>query len=353
MKILDRYIARIVIGATGIALLVIIGLNMFFEVISQIDDVGKGTYSVGRMLEYVLFTLPRSTYELLPTAALLGGLTGMGMLSVNSELIAMRACGFKVWRIVRSILQAGLLLLVIFVPLGEFLAPAAEQFAQQLRVTALDKRINFMGSRGVWVRDESRYINVRKIIARDRLADLDIFEFDDDWKLTASMHASRARYRDGKWILYDVRESLIDGQGVSTRNEQELILHSLLTPELIGVVLLEPENMSAQDIRQFITYLEDNGLDPSQYRYALWKRLVTPLSCLVMLFIAVPFAFGSLRSTSTGQRIFIGVLTGFGFHMLNQLFEQMGQVYSLSPLLVSSIPSLVVLALGLQAIRRI
>ena len=353
MKLLDRYIAGVVIGATGIALLVIMGLNIFFEVIGQLDDVGKGNYGVVRMLQYVALILPRGIYELFPTAALLGGLTGMGALAVNSELIAMRACGFKVWRIVSSVLQAGLLMLAIIVPLGEFVAPVAEQLAQQLRVVALDKRINFMGARGLWVRDESRYIYARNVIAKDSLADMSIFEFDHDWRLTESTHVGKAKYRDGKWVLRDVHQSLIGVGGVSTRNEEELIWYTLLTPDLIGVVMLKPENMAAQDIRQFITYLEENGLDTQQYHFALWKRLVTPASSLVMLFITVPFVFGSLRSTGTGQRIFVGILAGFGFYMLSQLFGQMGLVYNLSPQLVSVTPSLIVLSLGLYAIRRI
>lgn len=353
MKLLDRYIAGAVVGATGIALLVVMGLNIFFEIISQLDDVGKGDYTVVRMLEYVLLTLPRSTYELFPTAALLGGLTGMGMLAVHSELIAMRACGFKVWRIVRSVLQAGLLMLVVIVPLGELVAPVAEQIAQQLRVVALDKRINFMGAHGLWVRDESRYIYARNVIARDSLADLSIFTFDAAWQLQEATHVGKARYRDGKWILRDVHQSIIVKDGVKTRNEEEMDWSSLLTPELIGIVMLEPDNMAAQDIRQFITYLEENGLDPEEYRYALWKRLVTPASSLVMLFITVPFVFGSLRSTGTAQRIFVGVLAGFGFYMLSQLLDQMGQVYHLPPSLVSVAPSLLVLGLGVYAIRRI
>jgi lipopolysaccharide export system permease protein len=210
-----------------------------------------------------------------------------------------------------------------------------------------------MGARGLWVRDELRYINVRNIIAKDRLADLNIFQFDADGHLQESTHVGKAAYEDGRWILREVQQSLIGADGVRVRNEEEMTWSSLLTPELIGIVMLEPENMAAQDIRQFISYLEENGLDPQEYRYALWKRLVTPVSSLVMLFISVPFVFGSLRSTGTGQRIFIGILVGFGFYMLSQLFGQMGQVYELPPALVSVAPSIIVLGMGLYAVRRI
>lgn len=353
MKLLDRYIAGVVITGTAVALLVIMGLNMFFEIIRQIDDVGKGTFTMVTMLQYVVLTLPRSLYDLFPTAALLGGLVGMGALSVNSELVAMRACGFKIWRIVRSVLQAGLLMLVVVVAIGELVAPAAEQYAQQLRAVALDKRIDFMGTFGLWVRDGSRYIFAKRVIADDSLSDLSVFEFDDNRRLARATQISTARYKDGEWILHDVSQSILGEDHVSTRHDETLIWPSLLTPELLRIVVLQPDNMSIPDIRQFIRYLDEHELDSTQYRFAYWKRFMTPLSALILLFISIPFVFGSLRSVGNAQRIFIGALAGFGFYMLSQMFGQMGLVYNFNPLVTSLIPGLVVLLPGVYALRRI
>jgi lipopolysaccharide export system permease protein len=353
MKILDRYLAGVVMLGTGIALLVILGLDLFFTIISQLDDVGEGSYTLAKVLLYSLLTLPRSVYELFPTAALLGGLIGLGTLAVHSELAAMRAVGFPVWRIVRAVLQAGLIMLVFIVALGEFAAPVAEQYGQQLRAVALEKRISFMGRDGLWVREDSRYIFAKRIIDDNRLADLDVYDFDANRQLLKATHAGSADYRDGEWVLHDLQQSVFAGDGVTTRQEESVTWPSLLTPELISIVMLKPENMSAQDIRQFIVYLDDNGLDTRQYRYALWGRFVTPLSALVMLFIAVPFVFGSLRSVGAGQRIFVGTLAGFGFYMTSQMAGQMGQVYGLNPMIGNLTPSLVVLGLGIFAIRRI
>ena len=122
---------------------------------------------------------------------------------------------------------------------------------------------------------------------------------------------------------------------------------------MLGIVVLKPENMSARDISQFMTYLEDNGLDTQQYRYALLSRFITPVSALVMLFISVPFVFGSQRSVSAGQRIFIGILVGFGFYIVSQITGQMGRVYNLDPLLATLTPSAVFLLIGIRAVRRL
>ncbi len=353
MKLIDRYIATTVATATLVALLVVVGLDVFFNVIDQVENVGKGGYTMATMLQYVALTTPQSLYELFPMAALLGSLMGMGALAANSELIAMRASGISIWRIVRSVMQVGVLMLVVAVFVGEVVAPVAEQYGQHLRVAATDRGVSFLGSRGLWVRDEARYINARRVLDETRLADLTVYEFDDAAHLREATRATHAVFRDGLWTLYGVQQSVFSESGISVSRADTLVWPSLLTPELLGIVMLKPKNMSATDINQLVGYLDDNGLDTRQYRFAFWGRFMTPVSSLVMMFITVPFVFSSLRSVSAGQRIFIGVMVGFGFYILSQVTAQMGQVYGLPPLAAMLAPNLLFILLGIHAIRRL
>jgi lipopolysaccharide export system permease protein len=353
VKILDRYVAAAVVTGTAIALLVIIGMDIFFNVISQIDDIGKGGYTLYVMLQYIALITPQGAYELFPMAALLGSLIGMGMLAANSELIAMRAAGVPVWRIVQSVLQAGVLLLLVAVFIGEVVAPAAEQYGQQLRAEATNKRVSFLGSHGLWVRDKNYYINAGKVLADEVLADLEVFEFDAAGRMVMATRAARAQFARGQWILYDLRQSAFTEGRVEVSHHDEVAWPSLLTPELLSIVVLEPKNMSARDLGQFVDYLDENGLDTMEYRYAFWGRFMTPLATLVMLFISVPFVFGGLRSVTAGQRIFVGILVGFGFYLVSQIASQMGQVYNLNPLFAMLTPIILFLAIGLRAMRRL
>jgi lipopolysaccharide export system permease protein len=353
MKIIDRYIARVIMTGTFTALLLVVGLDAFFSLISQIDDVGSGDYTLLKMLATVALTVPSSMYELFPIAALLGSLIGMGMLASNSELTAMRASGVSIWRIVLSVMQAGVIMLTVAVLLGEFAAPKAEQYAQQMRASATDTRVSFMGNRSLWVRDGGLFIHAEKVISDSSLADVTVYKFGEDARLNVATRAVQAQYRDGQWVLHKVRQSELGADSVKVSHIEELPRDSLLTPELLGIVMLKPEDMSARDISQFMTYLEDNGLNSQQYRYALLSRFVTPVSALVMLFVSVPFVFGGLRSASAGQRIFIGVLVGFGFYILSQIAGQMGRVYNLDPLLATLTPSIIFLLVGIRAVRRL
>lgn len=353
MKILDRYIAIAVARGTLVALFVLVGLGVFFNVIAQLDNVGKGTYSMLKMLQFVALITPHDMYQIFPMAALLGSLMGMGTLAANSELIAMRASGLSIWRIIRSVLQVGVLMLVVAVLVGEMIAPVADRYGQKMRASSMNKGVTFLGSHGLWVRDKNLFISANRILADDKLANLTVYEFDEEARLKVTTTAVQAEYQQGEWVLQDVNQSrFVDGH-VEARHFDQLVRASLLTPELLSIVVLKPEKMSVRDIDQFVDYLEENGLDTQQYRYAFWGRFMTPLSALVMLFISIPFVFGGLRSISTGQRIFIGVLVGFGFYLISQISGQMGQVFGFNPVLAMTAPNVIFLLIGIRAVRRL
>jgi len=353
MKILDRYIAAAIATGTGIALLVILGLDLFFNIIGQMDKVGVGSYTLWKMFLFVALTTPQSLYEMFPMAALLGSLIGMGLLASNSELIAMRASGIPVWRIVQSVLQAGVLMLVVVVMIGELVAPSAERYGQKLRAAATNKAVSFLGTDGLWVRDGNHYINVRTILTDEKLAGITLYEFGDENRLSMIMKAAQADYDNDVWQLLDVEQTEFRGDQVEVLHFDQLERQTLVTPELLSTVVLKPQTMSVVAIVELVDYLEENGLDTQQYRFAFWGRVLTPLASLVMLLISVPFVFGAMRSASSGQRIFIGILVGFGFYVVSQISSQMGQVYAFNPLLATLAPSLLFMAFGIRAIRRI
>ena len=153
MKILDQYIARTVISGTLMALLVLAALLAFVDFISEIGKVGNPAYvgyDVLDVISFVLLTLPTRMYEIFPTAVLLGSLLSLGALASNSELTVMRASGMSIMRISGSVLQAGLILVVIVAFVGEVLVPISERKAQTLKVSSLQQNISLGGKHGFW-----------------------------------------------------------------------------------------------------------------------------------------------------------------------------------------------------------
>lgn len=130
MKILDRYISRTIISGTLMVLLVLGALLAFVDFVSEMDDVGKGQYSMLQAAMYVLLSLPKRLYELFPTAVLIGSLLSLGTLAGNSEFTVMRAAGISIMRIVFSVLKAGFILLVFVALIGELVVPVSEKIGR-------------------------------------------------------------------------------------------------------------------------------------------------------------------------------------------------------------------------------
>lgn len=353
MKILDRYIGRTVLSATLLALAVLVALSAFFTFVGEVGDIGIGDYRLPQVLEYVVLVIPAITYELFPMAALLGSLMGLGVLAANSELVVVRAAGVSLGRIVRSVLQIGLALMLVAVLVGEFVAPASTQYAENRRAIAQTQRITLKTRYGLWVRDGSTFINVRRVLSDSRISGIYIYEFDGRHRLRTATHAWEAHYTGEKWRLVDIRQTVFEAERTVSRNLAEAAWESLLSPDLLSIIVVRPENLSAVGLYRYIDYLRANGLDARRYELALWIKVVAPFSTLVMMFLGVPFVFGPLRSVGAGQRIFVGIMVGIGFFLLNRALNHVGLVYGLNPLLSAVLPTVLFLGLGIWGVRRV
>ncbi len=352
MNILDRYIATTVISSSLMTLLVLASLAAFFSFLGQLGDLSE-TFGVWQAAEYVILSLPRRAYEVFPTSVLLGSLLGLGALASNSELVVMRASGLSVRRITLSVIKAGVILMLIAIFLGEVIGPPGEQQAQTRRADAQSKSISLQGDYGFWARDGSRFVHIRQVLPGTRLEDITIYEYNDHHELQSVTRADSARYEQDKWLLTDILQSKISTQGVTTHKIENTYWDSLLKPEVLDVLPVQPENLSAISLNKYVKHLQDNNLDSRRYELAFWIKLVTPLSVLVMLLVSMPFVFGPLRSSGTGQRILIGVLVGMGFFLLNQALNQIGLVYGFSPFLSAILPSIIFTVTGMYALKRV
>ena len=353
MRILDAYITRTIVSGTLMVLLVLGALLAFVDFVSEMDDVGKGQYSMLQAALYVLLSLPKRLYELFPTAVLIGSLLSLGTLAGNSELTVMRAAGVSIMRIVYSVLKAGVLLLICVALIGELLVPASERQAQSIRAKDLQQNISLGGEGGFWARDGQRFLYVSHVFPGMNLGEVNIYELAENNQLKRVTHAQSAKYLDGRWQLNQVQQTEFIKDRVITHNSESEEWQQLLNPELFNVVSVKPDNMSAFDLFQYSNYLRDNKLDSSPYELAFWIKVFTPISSLVMLLIALPFIFGSQRSSGAGNRMLAGLLLGLGFYLLNRTMNHVGQVYHFYPFISASAPVFLVAIASFFALRRI
>lgn len=352
MRILDRYLGRVVLHGTLLVLLVLVSLMTVIDFVVELAEVGSGNYGLLQALEYVLLTLPRRTFEMLPLSVLIGSLVGLGALANNSELVVIRAAGVSLLRIAGSVMRVGVVLIVITLILGEGVSPLTDQWAQERRAAALATEFSNKTKLGFWVREGERYINIRRILPGSRLVDVYVYEFDPDRQLRYSLHAAGADYLKGEWRLHGVERSEIRAAGVTAQRLDEMVWRTDLDPELVKVVSVEPEQLSTLGLHQYIDYLHHNGLESQRYRIAFWIRVLAPLATVLMLLLALPFVFGSIRSVPVSQRVLVGTLLGIGFQILSRSLGHLGQVFDLNPLFAAALPLLLFAGLAVYLMRR-
>lgn len=351
--LLDRYIGKAVAVNVLIVMAVLLALFFFVGFVEEFDKVGRGSYTVSTALLYTALRLPQHAYDLFPLGGLLGTVLGLGGLAANSELIVLRAAGVSLVRIAAAVMKTGLLVMLLMFVLGEALAPPAVQYATALRVQALSQKVSLNTGQGLWARDGTTFINVRQVENDGRLLDIRLFEFGAAQRLRSVTRASSGEFVDGYWELRDVEQTQFADRAVTARQLERLRWESMLNPELISVVAIKPQSLPLWDLRRYIQYLRDNGLNARPYELAFWSKLVAPFTTGAMVFLAIPFVFGSLRSVPMGQRVLGGFLVGLGFYLINQLASRAALVYAVPAWLSASLPTALTVVLALWWLRRV
>lgn len=338
---LDRYIILAIFGLSAVVGLGLVSLYSFISFITEIDQ-GSKSLGVGQIFMITLLTMPAGLYLLMPLVAMLGTLLGIGQLAVQSELTAMRAAGYSNLRIGRAALIAGLLLGLLSVLLGESLAPAGQQAAERLKSDSRSGTEAEAGvsARPVWLRDGSNVFLIRRLLAEDRFADAEIYRFDDGLVLQSILSVGSARHVDGVWQLSGVVETYFGASGTRVERRETMDWTSGLNPDLLKLYVLQADTVSALGLMRLADYLEANGLDASEQRLELWRKLIAPLTVMSMVLFAVPFVFGPTRGGGAGQQLLIGVLVGVSFHLLNEVSANLGALYGWSAPLAAGLPTL-------------
>jgi lipopolysaccharide export system permease protein len=353
MMILERYLARAVIGGTLLTIAILMPLLGFFILAEEIDSVGVDGYGFGDALLFMALSLPRFAYQVFPIATLIGALIGLGALASRSELVAMRAAGVSIARIIRASLLGGLLLAALAVIVGEVVAPMAEQRGLELRRQALSGDVAQQTRYGFWAIDEGAYVNIREIPAPTHLRDIFIYQIDAASGSLIATHANGARYSEDGWILEDIARSRVSAAGVEVERMERAEWDSMLDPSLLKVIVVDPQVLPIWGLYKYIRFMALNKQDAGPYEVAFWGKVLHPVLTLSMIFVAIPIILGSARTVGLGPRIFIGVLVGILYYLVSRTFAFVALLFGLDPLVAAAMPPAIFLVGAMVLLRRV
>jgi lipopolysaccharide export system permease protein len=350
---IDRYIMQQFLAGIVPVLLLLLTLFSFMTLAEELEDVGKGSFTLPDALMVVLLTTPKRIVELLPITALLGGLIGLGAMANNRELIAIRTVGVSKQRIAQTVAVLAMFLCVFITALQFTVVPGFEREAATLRGQALkNPEARGSNSNAIWTRNDKHFIRVNNIESDSSLEGVEIYATDERGRLTQLIHASNA-YTTGQedWLLTNVIESKFEGSQVIETERDRMKFKGLLSAEQASVFILPLEALAPDDLIKTIANLEQNQLDTHHYKVVLWQQISLLPSLLAMSLLSLPLLLGSVRSVSASQRVMTGGLIGISFYLLQQLSGHLAGILGLNPALVILTPPLILLGVAIAAIH--
>ncbi|MDO9276999.1 MAG: LPS export ABC transporter permease LptG [Polaromonas sp.] len=373
MKTIRKLIYREVITSIFWVTLGFLSLFLFFDLVDELPAIGKSSsfgddgqvYLLRHALLYVSLQIPNHLYELLPISVLIGTIFVMARLAQSSEFTILRTSGLGPWRALRLLLVLGGMFVVLSFAVGDYLAPMTDRGAQLLKAK-YQGRIT-IGQTGAWLKEKQTYsnsiVNVRALTSNNEMHGVRIFEFDNKGLVISMTEAASAQFReDNAWLLkktqrtdFQIRPSLdgaqksVESANVSISRADEQRWPTDISAEMVSVALLKPDRMATYDLFNYVQHLKANGQTAQRYEIEFWKKVFYPLSCLVMVFLALPFAYLHFRSGSVTSYVFGGVMIGISFFLLNNVFGYIGNLQSWQPWLAAAAPGMLYTVISLGA----
>lgn len=375
-KSLLNYFRRELFKSISFVMAAFVGLFAFFDLIAEVDRLSQPGTSWLYYFLAVLLGLPARVYEIAPIAALIGSIYALVQLAASSELTAMRAAGLSTTTLLKLIGRIGLGVVVLTVLFGEGVAPLAERAAVPMRARALGFDVDRDFRSGYWLRDrvnESqtgsrvRFVNFKGFSKEGHLLGLEYYELDSEARIRQWVRAETALFnpKDGVWHLSNARVQHYFNSAVSNPEaaragltvqssaielRESFAWRSNLVPELLTGLFVRPERMSAWQLYDYAQFLRNNLQATDKIELALAKKVMYPFAILIMMMIALPFAYLHFRSGGVSVKVFAGIMIGVAFHLVNNLFSHLSMVASVPPFVSASMPTLLGFVIGMGAL---
>lgn len=375
-KALLGYFRRELYKAISFVMVAFVGLFAFFDLIAEVDRLSQPGTSWAYYFIAVLLGLPARTYEIAPIAALIGSIYALVQLSATSELTAMRAAGLSTATMLKMIIRIGFGVMLLTVMFGELVAPAAERAAVPMRAKALGYEVDRDFRSGYWMRDtyrqegqetRVRFVNFQGFDRDGDLNGLEYYEMDEAGMIRAWVRAKSARFNPDSrdWLLSDVTlqryfdsavpnaeaaKAGLTAVATPVLRQDSMTWKSNLVPELLTGLFVRPDRMSAWQLYNYSRFLASNRQATANIDLAFAKKVVYPFAILVMMMISLPFAYLHFRSGGVSVKVFLGIMIGVVFHLVNNLFSHLSMVAKMPPFLSASTPTVLGFVIGMAAL---
>lgn len=351
-KILAKHVIKHTSIAMLGALLILVMLQILFGYLAELGDLTEH-YRPFDALRHVLWDAPYRTFQLLPIAALMGAVVGLGSLASNSELVVMRASGVSLWRIVGWTLRPALILVIFSLVLREWVIPVTNEYA---RAAQQQNYVAKLGEvRGYWTLKDRQFIYIDYANANGELKNVKVLNFDENYRLNSHLTAEQGQFvQQDSWQLQQIHRVHIQPNGTAQAEQHaQQKLDLALQPQYVRLVTAEPRDLPPTQLIQFMRYLDQTSKIPRKYQLAFWQIVIAPFSLMALVVMACSFIFGPLRQQSMGFRLVIALFTGLGFYYFQDFVGYASLVADIPVFIFVALPVVVLLGVGSYLLYRV
>ena len=368
MQTARRYLAREIYRSTSVVLIALLGLFTFFTLVDELDTV-NARFPLTALFYLQGLSLPTRLYDLLPIGLLIGAILALSGLAQRNELVILRVSGVSGMGLLAMLWTVSIPIILGALILSEFLTPLAEIKSSEVNLLMRGRVEGGRLASGYWFKEPTpnggtRIINVGKLLTSGNVENLSIYEFPDGLSLSVMTQAKSGKFVKGKLDMQDVIETQLDPNiksvladakvttkpAVTVKQLPQQTIDTTLSSERLVARILTPERMSLIALHDYIDYLNRNQLQADRQIVAIWRKMAYPFTLLVMLTIAAPISFMQTRRGGVGAKVFLGILLGTGFFMINQLALNVSLLFNWPPVVTALLPNIGAMTLALAAV---
>lgn len=351
-RILDEYVIREFLGTFVLVLAGFVLLMLVFTFFELIGDMLRNHIPIPTVGAYLLNLTPSMLYQIAPLAVLIAVLVTFGVLNRNSEIIAMKATGISLYRLVIPVVAISAILAISLFLFDQYYLPQANRRQEALRATIKGRPPQtFLHPEQKWIFGQPRSGEPGRIFYYQffdpehvEFGNLSIFEFEPStFSLTRRIFATRVYWNAGtnSWAFENGWERDFKGSTQTDYKDFKFATFAEIheEPGYFTKESLQSQEMNFGQLRRYIDDLSQSGFDTMRLRVALWHKLAGPLVCIVMAVLAIPFALSmGRRGSLTGIAVAISI--GLAYWVVDGLFGAMGNVNYLPAALAAWSPDI-------------
>ncbi len=361
MRTVRRLLYQDIAASVGFVAVAFLALFYFFDFVDDLGDVGRRGRTLGHVALGALLEMPGHFYDLFPIAVLIGTIYALARLAQSSEYTILRTSGLGPGRALAMLAILGALFAALTFLVGDLMAPASERLLAQLRAQAGGGLR--VGAAGAWLKERrstpegerSYSINIGGTTGRGELTEVLIFEFDADGRLLTRTGARRAKVDlAGLWTLQEVIVTRWPAASGGDGNVHETVHATLpwasgLGADVVAAAVLPLATMTTADLWRYSEHLSDQEQTAQRHQIRFWRKALYPFACLVMMALALPFAYLHARAGGVSWKVFGGIMLGITFVLLNNLSGHVGLLRDWTPWIAAATPSVLYLLMSMAA----